>query len=180
MATPQIGPEQIAWISAAVADHIKGQRLRYLPRAVPISAQQRNAMSRFFAAEVLATRVLTLHNERVDNPDFYSDLVALGFRNLPDQATMGAITFSDIVVSQLPFDNGLLFHEFVHVEQYRQLGIERFSELYVRGFLSGGGYDGIPLETQAYALGAQYESRPRDTFSVEEAVRESILSHAYG
>jgi hypothetical protein len=37
-------------------------------------------------------------------------------------------------------DYGLLFHELVHVEQYRQLGIPRFAELYVRGFLSGGGY----------------------------------------
>ncbi len=35
---------------------------------------------------------------------------------------------------------GFLFHELVHVEQYRQLGVPRFSELYVRGFLSGGRY----------------------------------------
>jgi hypothetical protein len=53
-----------------------------------------------------------------------------------------------------PFTDGLLFHELVHVEQYRQLGIPRFAELYVRTFLSGGGYDGIPLEINAYARNA--------------------------
>jgi len=98
----------------------------------------------------------------------------MGFRNLPDQSTMGAITFSDVVVSHVPFDNGLLFHELVHVEQYRQLGIERFSELYVKGFLTGGGYNGIPLEKQAYALGTQYETNPQHLFSVQDIVRDSI------
>jgi hypothetical protein len=58
---------------------------------------------------------------------------------------MVAITFSDVVVSHESFSDGLLFHELVHVEQYRQLGIPRFSELYVTGFPNGGSYDAIPL-----------------------------------
>ena len=62
-------------------------------------------------------------------------LRTMGFPNLPDQSTMGAITFNDVVVSHEPFSSGLLFHELVHVEQYRQLGVPRFAELYVRGFL---------------------------------------------
>jgi hypothetical protein len=62
----------------------------------------------------------------------------LGFNNLPDQSTMGAITFNDAVVLHEAFTNGLLFHELVHVEQYRQRGIPRLSERYVRGFLNGG------------------------------------------
>jgi len=45
--------------------------------------------------------------------------------------------------------DGLLFHELVHVEQHRQLGIPRFADLYVRGFLSGGSYEAIPLEVNA-------------------------------
>ena len=65
---------------------------------------------------------------------------------------MAAITFGDVVVSHGPLAALVLFHELVHVEQYRQIGIERFSELYVRGFLSGGGYDGTPLEANAYDL----------------------------
>jgi hypothetical protein len=64
-----------------------------------------------------------------------------------------------------------LFHEVVHVEQYRQLGISRFSELYVRGFLNGGSYDAIPLEVSAYTLGGRFECDSRRVFSVEDEVR---------
>ena len=100
-----------------------------------------------------------LQGERVANPDFYPMLRSLGFKNLPDQSTMAAITFCDVVVSHEAFSNGLLFHELVHVEQYRQLGIPRFSELYVRGFLNGGSYEAIPLEVNAYTLEGRFEVR---------------------
>ena len=93
---------------------------------------------------------------------------SLGFNNLPEQSAMGAITFSDVVVS---FSNGLLFHELVHVEQHRQLGIPRFSDLYVRGFLNGGSYEAIPLEVNAYTLGGRFESDPQRLFSVDDEVR---------
>jgi hypothetical protein len=85
-----------------------------------------------------------------------------------------AITFCDVVVSHEPFSNGLLFHELVHVEQYRQLGIPRFSELYVRGFLNGGSYEAIPLEVNAYTLGDGYEQNPANRFPVEDEVRRWI------
>jgi hypothetical protein len=85
---------------------------------------------------------------------------------------MTAITFCDVVVSHAPFSNGLLFHELVHVEQYRQLGISRFSELYVRGFLNGGSYEAIPLEVNAYALQGRFEANPAQGFSVAEEVEQ--------
>jgi hypothetical protein len=80
--------------------------------------------------------LVVLDGERVANPEFYPMLRSLGFENLPDQSAMAAITLSDTVVAHGPFTNGLLFHELVHVEQYRQLGVNDFSSLYVRGFLS--------------------------------------------
>ena len=179
MGTPQLGPEQIAWLSNAVAQYILAQRERYAPRTAPLNQQQQTAMSGFFTGEILRTKILTLEGERVPNPDFYLRLEALGFRNLPDQSTMAAITLADIVVSHTPFDCGLLFHELVHVEQYRQLGIERFSELYVSGFLTGGCYERIPLEMHAYALGDHYETNPQHAFSVQDAVRDYIRQQAY-
>jgi hypothetical protein len=66
--------------------------------------------------------------------------------------------------------DGLRFHELVHVEQYRQLGVRRFAELYVRGFLDGGGYEGIPVEINAYELGGRFEANPARKFSVQEEV----------
>jgi len=171
MATPQLTPDQIAQVSGLVAQYISTQREKYATRAIPLSAQQKAAMNGFFSAQVLdGTRLLVLKGERVANPDFYPMLRNLGFRNLPDQSTMGAITFSDVVVAHVAFTDGLLFHELVHVEQYRQLGVPRFSGLYVRGFLNGGSYDAIPLEVNAYTLGGRFESDPRQTFSVEDEV----------
>jgi hypothetical protein len=158
MPTPQLTPEQVAQVSGLVFQYITAQRQKYSSRAIPLSPQQKTAMSGFFSPQLLdSTRLLVLHGERVSNPEFYPMLKGLGFANRPDQSGMGAITFSDVVVSHEPFRNGLLFHELVHVEQYRQLGIPRFSELYVRGFLNGGSYEAIPLEVNAYALERQFE-----------------------
>lgn len=92
---------------------------------------------------------------------------------------MGAITFVDVVVSYGPFTEGLLFHELVHVEQYRQLGVSNFSALYVRGFLAGGGYEGIPLERNAYSLGERFEKDPTKRFSVADEVAEWIAANRF-
>jgi hypothetical protein len=172
---PQLTPDQIAQVSGLVAQYISAQRQKYAPRTVRFSALQGAAMKGFFPPELLDnTRLLVLRGERVANPDFYPMLTSLGFNNLPDQTTIAAITFSDLVVAHEAFSNGLLFHELVHVEQYRQLGIPRFSDLYVRGFLNGGSYDAIPLEVNAYALGGLFEQNPANRFPVEDEVRRLI------
>jgi hypothetical protein len=171
MATPKITPGQIAEISNLVAGYILAQRGKYAPNALALSAQQRAGLAAFFAPELLGhTRLLVLEGERVANPEFYPMLRELGFTNLPDQSAMAAITFYDVIVSHEPFSPRLLFHEFVHVEQYRQLGIPRFAQLYVRGFLDGGGYEAIPLERNAYALEDRFRTDPRRGFSVQEEV----------
>ena len=171
METPRLTPDQIGRVSGLVAQYISTQLEKYAPRAVRLSAQQKAAMNECFSPQVLdGTRLLVLEGERVANPDFYPMLRSLGFNNLPDQSRMGAITFCDVVVSHEAFSDGLLFHELVHMEQYRQLGIPRFSESYVRGFLNGGSYEAIPLEVNAYTLGGRFESDPHRMFSVEDEV----------
>ena len=176
MATPRLTPDQIAQVSGLVSQYIATQREKYAPRAIPLSVQQTAAMNGFFSPQLLhSVRLLVLLRERVANPDFYPMLRSLGFNNLPDQSAMGAITFCDFVVSHEAFSNGLLFHELVHVEQYRQLGIPRFSELYVRGFLSGGSYEAIPLEVNAYTLEGRFDENPAQQFSVAEEVRRWVV-----
>jgi hypothetical protein len=142
-------------------------------RLVLSPCPQRAPLEPFFAREVIDNvRVLVLEGERVPNPDFYPMLRGLGFNNLPDQSAMGAITFCDVVVSHERFTAGLLFHELVHVEQYRQLGIPRFSELYVRGFLNGGSYEAIPLEVNAYSLEDRFRRDARREFSAQSEVAQ--------
>jgi hypothetical protein len=176
MATSRLTSDQIAQVSGLVAQYIATQREKYGSRAILLSAQQKAAMNGFFSPQVLeSARPHVLQGERVPNPDFYPMLRNLGFNNLPDQSTMGAITFSDVVVSHEAFSNGLLFHELVHVEQYRQLGIPRFSELYVLGFLNGGCYEAIPLEVNAYTLEGRFEQNPARQFSVADEVRNWVV-----
>ncbi len=171
MATLQLTAEQIAQVSGLVARYIAEQRQKYASRAVPLSARQRAALDGFFSPQLLdQTRLLVLRGERVADPDFYPMLESMGFDNLPQQSAMAAITFADVVVFHGRAPEGTLFHELVHVEQYRQLGVARFAEFYVRGFLSGGEYEAIPLEINAYALGERYERDPGRPFSVADEV----------
>ncbi len=132
-------------------------------------------MSGFFPRELLdLARIVVLDGIRLKNPPFHGLLKTLGFSNLLDLSQISAITFDYVIVSHQTFTNDLLFHELVHVEQYRQLGIRRFSELYVRGFLAGGGYDGISLESNAHELGSRFEADDQDRFSVAEVVAQWI------
>lgn len=181
MAKSGFTPDQIAYVAGLVGSYISEQRQRYVRRAFKISEHQKSRLETFFSRELLDdTRVVVLHKERMANPDFYAILANLGLKDLPDHSVMSAITFSDVVVSHEPFTDGLLFHEFVHVEQYRQLGIPRFAELYVKGFLFGGSYEAIPLEINAYTLEDRFRSDPKRGFpvaaEVEKFLRNTRLS----
>jgi hypothetical protein len=121
-----------------------------------------------------STRLLVLRSEKAVNPDVYPMLEGMEFKNLPDRSTMSAITFCDVIISHQQFTNELLFHELVHVEQYHQLGIARFAELYVRGFLAGGSYEAIPLEVSADTLERRFRCHPRHLFSVQAEVKRCL------
>ena len=73
----------------------------------------------------------------------------------------------DVIAYPKQMDRSTLFHEMVHVAQYRVLGLRRFADLYVKGFFNGGGYEGIPLEQQAYELETRFSRNPKEKFSVE-------------
>src|SRR6266404_1242897 len=122
MATPQLSPEQIDQVSGAVAEYIASQRNRFFSRSAKLSNTQKAAIAGFFRKDMLGTtQIVVLDKERIGNPDFYPMLRSMGFSNLPDFSLMAAVTFKDIVASHEPFSNDLLFHELIHVEQYRQL-----------------------------------------------------------
>ena len=86
-------------------------------------------MEGFFSSQVLDSVRLHRVTEQLQNPLFYVFLRQIGIRDLPDFASMAAVTYRDIVVSQQPIANELLFHELVHVEQYAQPGVSTFAEL---------------------------------------------------
>jgi hypothetical protein len=175
MPLPKLSESQVAGLIQQVAGYIEGQRHTYRGNASPLDQTQRAAMAPFFPESVLnSTRVVVLTDRRVNNPGFYGDLVTMGFElgSLPDFRDMAAITFVDTIVSHVPIENRLLFHELVHVVQYEKLGLAEFAAKYVNGFLTGGSYEAIPLEKNAYELDARFAKAPGDVFSVQEEVED--------
>lgn len=174
MPLPTLSVNQVEWIVQQVVSYIGHQRQTYRPGGASLSFGQKTAMPPFFSEPVLdSIRLVVLAGQRVNNPPFYGELVQMGFSpvDLPDFVEMAAITFVDTVVSHEAFTDRLLFHELVHVVQYEKLGLEEFASKYVRGFLSGGSYERIPLEMIAYELDTRFAEMPTSVFSVEDEVQ---------
>lgn len=177
MPLPKLSDEQVAWIIEEVAAYIYQQRQFFIPRTVPLSPNQKAALQPFVpASELDSARVVALATERVPNPYFYPQLLAIGFtpESLPDFSQMAAITFVDAIVSHGPLTERTLFHELVHVVQYAKLGLGAFAAKYVMGFLKGGSYEAIPLEMNAYELDSRFALAPMNSFSVETEVQALI------
>jgi hypothetical protein len=170
-----IPPGMIGQVAGMVADYISSSRNKYLANAVPLTAEQRAAMQPFFPPEILEqTKMLALKGERIQDPGFYTMARMMGFKDLPSFSDVAAVTFVDVIVSHEEFTNALLFHELVHVAQYAQLGVKEFGARYVSGFITGGGYEGIPLEKNAYELEQRFYANPTEAFSVADEVREWV------
>jgi hypothetical protein len=139
-------------------------------------------MRSFFPEPTLdSSRIVALAGQRLTNPPFYRELTKMGFEaaSLPDFEHMAAVTFVDTLVSREPFTGRVLFHELVHVVQYEKLGLREFAGKYVRGFLSGGSYEAIPLETNAYELDARFAAAPARAFSVGGEVEGWIRANRF-
>jgi hypothetical protein len=167
----KISPGLIGQLAGMVADYISSSRKKYSMDAVPLTSEQRLAMQPFFPAEILdQTRLLALQGQRIQDPGFYSMARMMGFKDLPSFSDVAAVTFVDVIVSHEDISDTLLFHELVHVVQYAQLGVKEFGARYVSGFVTGGGYEGIPLEKNACELERRYSAK--QVFSVEEEVKK--------
>jgi hypothetical protein len=177
---PTLSVAQIEAITAAVADYIAQQRSNYVEESTALSALQKEPLCAFFPAPVLdCARFVELMPDRyITNPSFYEELKSMGFSAsvLPNFRDMAAVTFQDVVVSYGTISAQTRFHELVHVVQFQKLGLHRFASKYVTGFLGGGGYDGIPLERNAYELDARFIADPARFFSVEAEVQSWITS----
>jgi len=170
MPLPILTPDQISYFAEQVNLYISSQRAAYYHRAIPINPTHRDSLVGFFPESLLENTRVAAVEQPVENPPFYPELRSMGFDNLPEFSDMAAITFVDVIVSHVPITCTLLFHEMVHAAQYRILGVNRFSRLYVEGFLHGGSYERIPLETNAFHLEQRFGANPTHLFSVEAEV----------
>jgi hypothetical protein len=95
-----------------------------------------------------------------------------------DFSRMDGITFIDTVIvvdSCWPPTDSLMFHELVHVAQYRLLGVHEFARRYVYGWAENGFvYEAIPLEAQAFELQGRFDAHASAPFCVENEIRRSL------
>ena len=155
----------LSWMAARYICH---HRQRLISRAVPISDDLVTPLRGFFRDEVLGQTLLV--QATMPEPILYPLVRLFGIKGMLEMSSIGAITLMDVVAYPDELDGSTLFHELVHIVQYRVLGLKEFARLYVRGFLENGGYEGIPLERQAYELGERFDTGPERIFSVEEDV----------
>lgn len=155
-------------ISRLTARYISHHRKQLLPAAKPLSERDRADLAGFFPAPILAE--MRAVRASMPNPKFYALVRMLGVKGVLEMSSIGAITLVDLIAYPDRISRSTLFHELVHVVQYQVLGLRRFADLYVCGFLNHGGYDGIPLERQAYELENRFSRNPKKIFSVEEDV----------
>ncbi len=156
------------------------QREMHRPGAIPLHHDLRSTFEPFFGGELLdSTRFKAV--PVIENPGFYRELEAAG-QSIPlDFTVMHGITFEDTVLlserylGEDELSPGLLFHELVHVAQYRQLGVAEFVTRYIRGWAENGyDYQAIPLERDAYQLQERYERNPEQPFFVSEEVARRL------
>lgn len=163
--------EKIAEAVRRVAQYLREQREEFLPEGVWLNDDHRRTMAPFFNAGLLnSVRIVELGNQRIPNPPFYAEARELGLTNLPEVTHMSSLTFEDVLVFHGEITGRSLFHALVHAAQFSILGLERYTELFVRGFLRTGSHITVPLEAQAFTLESKFASDPTAPFSVEEKV----------
>src|SRR5581483_1891506 len=164
--------EQIKEAVGRISEYLRQQRENYYPLGNSIGPQDKLALQPFFGSSLLdQVRVLELRGARVPNPPFYVEAKDLGFLNFPQMTHMASLTFLDIIVFNERISRRALFHGLVHAIQFLVLGLERYTELFVRGFLRTQLHVTVPLEAQAFLLESKFQQDPRTVFSVEEQVR---------
>lgn len=159
-----------AWVlSLPVQASITSQRNRLDRESVELSREQKAKFAPYFSSHDLQrVRVVVQDPLPVAQPPLTSLVRRLGF-DFPGVAQTAAITFDRVIAAREPMSTSLLFHELVHTVQYRVLGVPKFAEEYVRGFLVTRAYHEIPLERAAFQLERRFTSGGAP-FSVEAEV----------
>lgn len=164
----------LAYTTARFIEH---QRDRWQAAGSPLPPTKHSHFAAYFAVEDL-NRVRIVENASlpIPNPPGYSHLRKLTRLNWPDPGQVAAITFDHVILARQPASDSLLFHELVHVTQFRLLGVRGFAQLYVAGFFKTRSYEGIPLEASAYQMECRY-MRESSPFDVETETRLLLQRH---
>jgi hypothetical protein len=95
----------------------------------------------FFTDTLESVRIVRVAT--IENPAFYGTMLTSRIPRLIDFRKASGITFIDTILLSDGVIGGspplsLLFHEIVHVVQYRLLGVDEFARRYVLGWMKNG------------------------------------------
>ncbi len=156
-------------LALPVAAYITRQRDRLGPLGCPVPEQMKWRLRHYFPATDLdRARIVERDPLPIPDPPLSRLVRTLGFDFLAPSEIAG-ITFDHVIASRAAMSTRMLFHELVHVVQFRLLGTSEFSRLYVRGFLESRSYYGIPLERCAFDLEQDFDNG-RPAFDVQSEV----------
>ena len=171
---------QVVQAVKRVTDYLWSQREIYFASGAPLSPRQKKILEPFFSSVMLdRVRTVELHGRRLPPPPFYLETRARGIENLPALTHMASLTFVNVIVFNDLIIERALFHGLVHAVQFHILGLERYTDLFVRAFLRTNAHFTVPLETHAFALESKFAVDPDKAFSVEEQVRLWIREGRY-
>lgn len=169
--TSGLSPAQLRKSIEIFVDFLRQERARYYPQGQPIGPKSKAFLARFFDPALLdQVRVVKMNEGRIPNPPFYAVAREMGYQNLPDLQHQATVTFLDVVVFNEKITDRALFHGLVHATQVQILGVERYAELFVRGFLKAKSYFMVPIKAHAFALDCQFAENRERGFSVETEV----------
>jgi hypothetical protein len=176
----RLNEKQIREAVERVASYLSLQREHYFPSSESLTNHQKALMWPYFSALLLdRVKVVELHGERVPDPPFFEQAKAMGFVNLPPFAHMDSLTFLDVLVFNEKMTARALFHGLVHAVQFEVLGLERYTNLFVRSFVDAKFHFSVPLEAHALSLESKFAANAAHRFSVEDQVRLWVKQTRY-
>jgi hypothetical protein len=168
----QPSEDRVAEMVSGVAAYLRQEREVYFRASDPLTPEWRTAVQAYFSKNVLEkARTVVLKGARIPPPPFYSEAIAMSSGNFPDFVHLASVTYLDIIVFHDQITLRTLFHGLVHAAQMAFLGLDRYTDLYVRGFLKSRSWIAIPLEAQAYQLDTRFAMSPAAVFSVEDEIK---------
>ena len=163
-----------------VAGYLWEQREAFLQLGRFLSEKQKERLRPYFSCNLLErVRLVELHGRRLPPPPFYQKAKSMGITNLPEMTHMASLTFVDVIVFNEELSERTLFHALVHGAQMQILGLELYTEFFVRSFLRTQAHFNVPLERQAFTLEAQFAAHPSEPFPVEEQIRLWLRERRY-
>jgi hypothetical protein len=176
---PQPSAEQVSqaieWLSA----YLREQREQYSPQAIPLSNLCKARMWPHFSAALLdRIRIIELRGALIRVPEFFAKVRALGFAP-PEITHMDSLTFLDVIAFNQRLSERALVHALVHAVQIDLLGLQRYAELWVYGFLKTRTHFTVPLEVHAFSLSSRFLRPTMEKFSVEDEVLRWISDGRY-